>query len=95
MAASGLPRAAAAAGTSVKPIFSRDMNEAKRRVRELYRAWYREVPNTGERATLRSLPSLFTWLCRLVFLKNAFPCPLLPQNPRNHVSENQSVHLKD
>lgn len=49
MAASGLSRAAAAAGTSVKPIFSRDMNEAKRRVRELYRAWYREVPNTGER----------------------------------------------
>ncbi|XP_066112543.1 NADH dehydrogenase [ubiquinone] 1 alpha subcomplex subunit 6 isoform X1 [Saccopteryx bilineata] len=47
MAASGLRRvAAAAASTSVKPIFSRDMNEAKRRVRELYRAWYREVPNT-------------------------------------------------
>ncbi|KAJ1062582.1 hypothetical protein K5549_018659, partial [Capra hircus] len=46
MAASGLRQAAVAAGTSVKPIFSRDMNEAKRRVRELYRAWYREVPNT-------------------------------------------------
>ncbi|KFO61338.1 NADH dehydrogenase [ubiquinone] 1 alpha subcomplex subunit 6, partial [Corvus brachyrhynchos] len=29
-----------------KPIFSRDLGEAKRRVRELYRAWYREVPNT-------------------------------------------------
>ncbi|ROL15619.1 NADH dehydrogenase [ubiquinone] 1 alpha subcomplex subunit 6 [Anabarilius grahami] len=29
----------------VKPIFSRDLNEARRRVRELYRAWYREVPN--------------------------------------------------
>lgn len=49
MAAGGLPRAAAAASTSVKPIFSRDMNEAKRRVRELYRAWYREIPTTGER----------------------------------------------
>lgn len=50
MAASGLRQAAAAAAsTSVKPIFSRDLNEAKRRVRELYRAWYREVPNTGER----------------------------------------------
>lgn len=48
MAASGL-RQAAAASTAVKPIFSRDLNEAKRRVRELYRAWYREVPNTGER----------------------------------------------
>ncbi|NXO87921.1 NDUA6 dehydrogenase, partial [Sitta europaea] len=32
---------------AVKPIFSRDLGEAKRRVRELYRAWYREVPNTG------------------------------------------------
>lgn len=33
---------------AVKPIFSRDLAEAKRRVRELYRAWYREVPNAGE-----------------------------------------------
>lgn len=49
MAASGLRQAGAAASTAVKPIFSRDLNEAKRRVRELYRAWYREVPNTGER----------------------------------------------
>ncbi|XP_040263137.1 NADH dehydrogenase [ubiquinone] 1 alpha subcomplex subunit 6-like [Bufo bufo] len=31
---------------SVKPILSRDLSDAKRRVRELYRAWYREVPNT-------------------------------------------------
>ncbi|XP_056379682.1 NADH dehydrogenase [ubiquinone] 1 alpha subcomplex subunit 6 [Hyla sarda] len=31
---------------SVKPLLSRDLNDAKRRVRELYRAWYREVPNT-------------------------------------------------
>ncbi|KAG9493501.1 NADH dehydrogenase [ubiquinone] 1 alpha subcomplex subunit 6 [Eleutherodactylus coqui] len=28
-----------------KPILSRDVSDAKRRVRELYRAWYREVPN--------------------------------------------------
>lgn len=32
----------------VKPIFSRDLGEAKRRVRELYRAWYREVPTAGK-----------------------------------------------
>ncbi|KAL4658029.1 NADH dehydrogenase ubiquinone 1 alpha subcomplex subunit 6 [Arapaima gigas] len=42
--------AAAARGASgvvkvAKPILSRDLDEAKRRVRELYRAWYREVPN--------------------------------------------------
>ncbi|XP_073414078.1 NADH dehydrogenase [ubiquinone] 1 alpha subcomplex subunit 6 isoform X1 [Dendrobates tinctorius] len=30
----------------VKPILSQDLCTAKRRVRELYRAWYREVPNT-------------------------------------------------
>lgn len=36
-----------AVSAAVKPIFSRDLGEAKRRVRELYRAWYREVPNTG------------------------------------------------
>ncbi|XP_075688389.1 NADH dehydrogenase [ubiquinone] 1 alpha subcomplex subunit 6 [Rhinoderma darwinii] len=30
----------------VQPILSRDLSDAKRRVRELYRAWYREVPNT-------------------------------------------------
>uniref|UniRef100_A0A8D2EXV5 Complex I-B14 n=1 Tax=Theropithecus gelada TaxID=9565 RepID=A0A8D2EXV5_THEGE len=46
MAGSGVRQAASTASTFVKPIFSRDMNEAKRRVRELYRAWYREVPNT-------------------------------------------------
>uniref|UniRef100_F7B8M8 NADH dehydrogenase [ubiquinone] 1 alpha subcomplex subunit 6 n=1 Tax=Equus caballus TaxID=9796 RepID=F7B8M8_HORSE len=60
MAASGLSRAAAAAGTSVKPIFSRDMNEAKRRVRELYRAWYREVPNTDEKTEPHELVSCHT-----------------------------------
>ncbi|XP_069593289.1 NADH dehydrogenase [ubiquinone] 1 alpha subcomplex subunit 6 [Ranitomeya imitator] len=30
----------------VKPILSQDLCTAKRRVRELYKAWYREVPNT-------------------------------------------------
>ncbi|XP_057717587.1 NADH dehydrogenase [ubiquinone] 1 alpha subcomplex subunit 6 [Corythoichthys intestinalis] len=43
MASSAATRTAAKV---VKPIFSRDLDEAKRRVRELYRAWYREVPNT-------------------------------------------------
>ncbi|XP_037545411.1 NADH dehydrogenase [ubiquinone] 1 alpha subcomplex subunit 6 [Nematolebias whitei] len=46
MASSAATRVAAGAGKAVKPIFSHDLNEAKRRVRELYRAWYREVPNT-------------------------------------------------
>lgn len=46
MASSAAARAAGAA-RAVKPILSRDVDEAKRRVRELYRAWYREVPNTG------------------------------------------------
>ncbi|XP_072298345.1 NADH dehydrogenase [ubiquinone] 1 alpha subcomplex subunit 6 [Eucyclogobius newberryi] len=45
MATTAATRTAAAAKV-VRPIFSRDLDEAKRRVRELYRAWYREVPNT-------------------------------------------------
>ncbi|XP_066563427.1 NADH dehydrogenase [ubiquinone] 1 alpha subcomplex subunit 6 [Amia ocellicauda] len=45
MATSAATRAASGAGRVVKPIFSRDLDEAKRRVRELYRAWYREAPN--------------------------------------------------
>ncbi|KAA8584840.1 NADH dehydrogenase [ubiquinone] 1 alpha subcomplex subunit 6 [Etheostoma spectabile] len=46
MASAAATRVAAGAGKVVKPIFSRDVDEAKRRARELYRAWYREVPNT-------------------------------------------------
>ncbi|KAL2100979.1 hypothetical protein ACEWY4_002740 [Coilia grayii] len=46
MASTAATRTASGAVKVVKPIFSRDINEAKRRVRELYRAWYREVPNT-------------------------------------------------
>uniref|UniRef100_UPI0025ADF8C7 NADH dehydrogenase [ubiquinone] 1 alpha subcomplex subunit 6 n=1 Tax=Doryrhamphus excisus TaxID=161450 RepID=UPI0025ADF8C7 len=45
MASTAAARAATGASKVVKPIFSRDFDEAKRRVRELYRAWYREVPN--------------------------------------------------
>lgn len=47
MASTAAGRAAVNTAKVVKPIFSRDLDEAKRRVRELYRAWYREVPNTG------------------------------------------------
>ncbi|KAG7262390.1 hypothetical protein CRUP_018314 [Coryphaenoides rupestris] len=46
MASTAATRTASAGVRVVKPIFSRDLDEAKRRVRELYRAWYREVPNT-------------------------------------------------
>ena len=47
-APSGKMAVAGRGAAAVKPIFSRDLAEAKRRVRELYRAWYREVPNAGE-----------------------------------------------
>ncbi|XP_061740878.1 NADH dehydrogenase [ubiquinone] 1 alpha subcomplex subunit 6 [Nerophis ophidion] len=46
MASAAATRTAAGAAKVVRPIFSRDLDEAKRRARELYRAWYREVPNT-------------------------------------------------
>ncbi|KAF0883156.1 NADH dehydrogenase [ubiquinone] 1 alpha subcomplex subunit 6 [Crocuta crocuta] len=71
MAASGLRRAAVAAPTSVKPIFSRDMNEAKRRVRELYRAWYREVPNTVQSFQLDITVKQGQDKVREMFMKNA------------------------
>ncbi|MBN3300387.1 NADH dehydrogenase [ubiquinone] 1 alpha subcomplex subunit 6 [Amia ocellicauda] len=45
MATSAATRAASAAFRVVRPIFSRNLDEAKPRVRELYRAWYREAPN--------------------------------------------------
>ncbi|MGH0175380.1 UNVERIFIED_CONTAM: hypothetical protein FKN15_070284 [Acipenser sinensis] len=73
-AAAGLSRsgAAAAAGRVVKPIFSRDLDEAKRRVRELYRAWYREIPNAGLGIRLLSHSSV---------IQSRFYCYQLDQPP--------------
>ncbi|XP_074757491.1 NADH dehydrogenase [ubiquinone] 1 alpha subcomplex subunit 6 [Athene noctua] len=55
----------------VKPIFSRDLGEAKRRVRELYRAWYREVPNTVHLYQLDITVKQGRNKVREMFLKNA------------------------
>ncbi|KAM4881724.1 NADH dehydrogenase [ubiquinone] 1 alpha subcomplex subunit 6 [Thomomys bottae] len=72
MAARGLRQAAAAAvGSSVKPVFSRDLNEAKRRVRELYRAWYREVPNAVQLFQLDISVKQGRSKVREMFMKNA------------------------
>ncbi|XP_002739338.1 NADH dehydrogenase [ubiquinone] 1 alpha subcomplex subunit 6-like [Saccoglossus kowalevskii] len=38
--------AVTAAKEAIKPVMSQDENEAKRRVLQLYKAWYREVPHT-------------------------------------------------
>ncbi|XP_040410598.1 NADH dehydrogenase [ubiquinone] 1 alpha subcomplex subunit 6 [Cygnus olor] len=56
---------------AVKPIFSRDLGEAKRRVRELYRAWYREVPNTVHLYQLDITVRQARDKVRELFVKNA------------------------
>ncbi|NXA62061.1 NDUA6 dehydrogenase, partial [Mohoua ochrocephala] len=56
---------------AVKPIFSRDLADAKRRVRELYRAWYREVPNTVHLYQLDITVKQGRNKVREMFMKNA------------------------
>ncbi|XP_029446280.1 NADH dehydrogenase [ubiquinone] 1 alpha subcomplex subunit 6 [Rhinatrema bivittatum] len=63
--------AARATTTMVKPIFSRDLGEAKRRVRELYRAFYREVPNTVHMYQLDITIKQGRDKVRELFMKNA------------------------
>ncbi|XP_039581444.1 NADH dehydrogenase [ubiquinone] 1 alpha subcomplex subunit 6 isoform X2 [Passer montanus] len=60
-----------AVSAAVKPIFSRDLGEAKRRVRELYRAWYREVPNTVHLYQLDLTVKQGRNKVREMFMKNA------------------------
>ncbi|XP_051899138.1 NADH dehydrogenase [ubiquinone] 1 alpha subcomplex subunit 6 [Pristis pectinata] len=69
MAAAG--RGVAASVKVVKPILSRDQKEAKRRVRELYRAWYREVPNTIQKFHLDITTKQGHDKVREMFMKNA------------------------
>lgn len=45
----------------VKPILSTDREEARRRVLNLYRAWYRQVPYIGESNFFHRL------LCKIVY----------------------------
>ncbi|XP_059809767.1 NADH dehydrogenase [ubiquinone] 1 alpha subcomplex subunit 6 [Hypanus sabinus] len=69
MAAAG--RAVAASGKVVKPFLSRDQSEARRRVRELYRAWYREVPNTIRKFHLDISVKQGRDKVREIFMRNA------------------------
>ncbi|XP_072127871.1 NADH dehydrogenase [ubiquinone] 1 alpha subcomplex subunit 6 [Mobula birostris] len=69
MAAAG--RAVAASGKVVKPLLSREQSEAKRRVRELYRAWYREVPNTVQKFHLDITVKQGRDKVREMFMRNA------------------------
>lgn len=90
MASAATARAAVSATKIVKPILSRDLDEAKRRVRELYRAWYREVPNTGmldhcNRFNLIKIPESFKvasrWRFSLMLCVNN---RLTSQQPRTY-----------
>ncbi|XP_032869260.1 NADH dehydrogenase [ubiquinone] 1 alpha subcomplex subunit 6 [Amblyraja radiata] len=64
-------RSVAASVKVVKPFLSRDQGEAKRRVRELYRAWYREVPNTIQKFNLDISAKQGREKVREMFMKNA------------------------
>lgn len=64
-------QAPAAACAVTAAIFSRDLGEAKRRVRELYRAWYREVPNTVHLYQLDITVRQARDKLRELFVKNA------------------------
>ncbi|XP_034259590.1 NADH dehydrogenase [ubiquinone] 1 alpha subcomplex subunit 6 [Pantherophis guttatus] len=72
MAAAGAGKVAGAAvGAVVKPVFSRDLAEAKRHVRELYRTWYREIPNTVHTYQLEITVKQGRDKVRELFMKNA------------------------
>lgn len=45
----------------VRPILSVDSNEARRRVLNLYKAWYRQIPYIGKEITFSKFP--FDLLC--------------------------------
>uniref|UniRef100_UPI00398E71B9 NADH dehydrogenase [ubiquinone] 1 alpha subcomplex subunit 6 n=1 Tax=Pristiophorus japonicus TaxID=55135 RepID=UPI00398E71B9 len=55
----------------VKPLLSRDQREARRRVRELYRAWYREIPSTVQKFHLDITVKQGRDKVRELFMKNA------------------------
>ncbi|KAG8138066.1 hypothetical protein E2320_003991 [Naja naja] len=72
MAAAGVGKVAGSAvGAVVKPVFSRDLAEAKRHVRELYRTWYREIPNTVHTYQLEITVKQGRDKVRELFMKNA------------------------
>ncbi|XP_026550564.1 NADH dehydrogenase [ubiquinone] 1 alpha subcomplex subunit 6 [Pseudonaja textilis] len=72
MAAAGAGKVASTAvGAVVKPVFSRDLAEAKRHVRELYRTWYREIPNTVHTYQLEITVKQGRDKVRELFMKNA------------------------
>ncbi|XP_069764337.1 NADH dehydrogenase [ubiquinone] 1 alpha subcomplex subunit 6 [Narcine bancroftii] len=64
-------RSVAASVKVVKPIMSRDQAAARRRVRELYRAWYREVPDTIHKFHLDITVKQGRDKVREMFMKNA------------------------
>ncbi|XP_067875460.1 NADH dehydrogenase [ubiquinone] 1 alpha subcomplex subunit 6 [Heterodontus francisci] len=71
MAAAAAARGVMGSVKVVKPLLSRNQSEAKRRVRELYRAWYREVPNTIQKFYLDITVKQGRDKVREMFMKNA------------------------
>lgn len=55
----------------VKPILSTDKEEARKRVLNLYKAWYRQIPYIGEKFK-NSFSEVLTLLCH-----NFYCCDIL------------------
>ena len=54
----------AAVARQVKPMMSNNPEAARRRVLQLYKAWYREIPETGNIGICRSITSEWMALLR-------------------------------
>lgn len=74
----------------VKPILSTNRDEAKRRVLNLYKAWYRQIPYVGECLSLTDFLMAFRMVTK-VFAKGIYSCQVTRSG---HLLEKQNKQLQ-